>query len=95
MTTDKKVNGLIFVVIILALILGFFVYRVQKIHGFLGNNLGEDKTKWTGLTGNYRENIIDLRRVLDDLNCRVWTLEGKGPCPGGGTVPKDDGGYPP
>jgi len=93
---EKTLKGLIVAVILLALVLAYTLYRAQTIHSFLGSNQGEDRNKWHGLTGNYKENIIDLRNLLTDLTCRVTKLEPEhAECPPGGTVPKDDGGYPP
>ena len=73
----------------------------EKIHTYLGTTDADDPTKWTGLTGNLKQHARDVRKALDDLDCRVYMLEKKlttrpSPCPPGppGTVPKDPPGYP-
>src|SRR5215216_5421859 len=73
----------------------------NKIHTYLGTTDADDQTKWTGLTGNLKQHARDVRKALDDLDCRVYMLENKvtsrpAQCPPGppGTVPKDPPGYP-
>jgi hypothetical protein len=75
--------------------------HVTTIHDFLGTDRGDDPTRWKGYLGTEKQNRKDLRVWLGNLRCRVEKLEtpgGPDSCPQDGppgTVPKDNGSYPP
>jgi hypothetical protein len=99
------------VVVLLVLLIAANIYlfvslqktrrSVASIHDFLGSNRGNDPTRWSGYLGIDKQNNKDLRDWLGNLRCRIKVLEEKSPpgdCPPDGppgTVPKDDGTYPP
>jgi hypothetical protein len=76
------------------------LYRVQIIHGYLGDNRGNNPDTWKGLTGNIRKNNEDLQKLLTQMGCDIWKLQNPtapGSCPPGGpgTVPSKPPTYPP
>jgi hypothetical protein len=105
MTIQSKVNWLIGLVVVLIVLVVWLIFaRVQPIHRYLGSAEGSNAAAWTGLRGNLKQNTQDLRKVLNDMNCRIWMLgeypllkhpydtqPRPTPCPPGppGTVPKD------
>ena len=94
----KWLGYLLAILIVVSLGLsGYTCYRVNKLYTYMGSAQGDDPHQWKGLLGNLRQNAVDLRDVLQKLDCRVYTLEGHPEeCGGpGGTVPRDPpGGFP-
>lgn len=87
------------VLILLILVNGYLLYRVQSIHHYLGFNWNEGpeaRKAWRGLTGNIKANNDDLRDILTQMSRDICKL--KDPtanCGGGGTVPAAPPKYPP
>jgi hypothetical protein len=74
----------------------------KQVHKFMGSNRDPNPINWTGLSGNLSQHAIEVRKALNDLDCRVWMLEHNvttrpPQCPPGppAQVPKDPPGYPP
>ena len=71
--------------------------RVNMIHEYMGNNLGNDPTKWAGLTGNIRQNNEDVAKMLVTIRYDICVLQqGPGKCnPGPAGSPVKPPSYPP
>ena len=70
--------------------------RVDMIHEYMGNNQGNDPTKWTGLTGNIRQNNQDIVKSLTTIQNDICVLQQRPNCPPGpATSPVKPPSYPP
>ena len=89
-------KGLIALVIALLALNIWTCYRVNRVYTYLGSAVpADDPGKWSGLIGNLTQHAADVRRLLNEHDCRLLKLENKPPCGPPGTVPKDPPGGPP
>jgi hypothetical protein len=106
--TQKAINWIF--ALVMAALVGLLLYvwfgvaqkareRADMIHGYLGNNRGENPATWSGLTGNIKENNLWLKDTINKLRKDVCILQGTPPdrCPDGGPAdsPVRPPNYPP